>query len=93
MEQRNNVNLSLFIQLARVNNHQMNKKRSQEYQSMDLEYVTGQINPVIREWSWKKTLTEKNKKMHNDYIPNILQMTAIDILVIYKCRCRIEGLL
>ena len=51
MEQRNNVNLSLFIQLARVNNHQMNKKRSQEYQSMDLEYVTGQINPVIREWS------------------------------------------
>ena len=69
------------------------KERSQEYQSMDLEYVTGQINPVIREWSWKKTLTEKNKKMHNDYIPNILQMTAIDILVIYKCWCRIEGLL
>ena len=71
----------------------MNEKRSQEYQSMDLEYVTGQINPVICEWSWKKTPTEKNKKIHNDYISNILQMTTIDVLVIYKCWCRIEGLL
>ena len=71
----------------------MNENRSQEYQSMDLEYVTGQINPVICEWSWKKTPAEKNKKIHNDYIPNILQMTTIDVLVIYKCWCRIEGLL
>ena len=46
MEHRNNVNLSLFIQLAKVNN-KMNEKRSQEYQSMDPEYVTGQINSRI----------------------------------------------
>ena len=46
MEHRNNVNLSLFIQLAKVNN-KMNEKRSQEYQSMDPEYVTGQINSHI----------------------------------------------
>ena len=44
MEQRNNVNLSLFIQLAKVNNNKMHEKRSHEYQSMDPEYVTGQIN-------------------------------------------------
>ena len=48
MEHRNNVNLSLFIQLAKVNN-KMNEKRSQEYQSMDPEYVTGQINSCILE--------------------------------------------
>ena len=48
MEHRNNVNLSLFIQLAKVNN-KMNEKRSQEYQSMDPEYVTGQINSHILE--------------------------------------------
>ena len=48
MEHRNNVNLSLFIQLAKVNN-KMNEKRSQEYQSMDPEYVTGQINSRILE--------------------------------------------
>ena len=44
MEQRNNVNLSLFIQSAKVNNNKMHEKRSHEYQSMDPEYVTGQIN-------------------------------------------------
>ena len=49
MEHRNNVNLSLFIQLAKVNNNKMNEKRSQEYQSMDPEYVTGQINSRILE--------------------------------------------
>ena len=43
MEHRSNVNLSLCKQLAKVNN-KMNEKRSQEYQSMDTEYVTGQIN-------------------------------------------------
>ena len=43
MERRSNVNLSLCKQLAKVNN-KMNEKRSQEYQSMDTEYVTGQIN-------------------------------------------------
>ena len=48
MEHRNNVNLSLFIQLAKVNN-KMNEKRSQEYQSMDPEYVTGKINSRILE--------------------------------------------
>ena len=40
MEHRNNVNFSLFIQLANVNN-KMNRKTSQEYQIMDPEYVTG----------------------------------------------------
>ena len=49
MEHRNNVNLSLFIQLAKVSNHKMNEKRSHEYQSMDPEYVTGQSNN--RFWS------------------------------------------
>ena len=48
MEHRKKVNLSLFIQLAKVN-HKMNGKRSQEYQSMDPEYVTGQINGHIPE--------------------------------------------
>ena len=38
MEHRNNVNLSLFIQLAKVQ-EQNNGKRSQEYQNP--EYVTG----------------------------------------------------
>ena len=50
MEHKNNVNLSLFIQLAKVNNnHKMNEKRSQEYQTMDPEYVTRQINGYILE--------------------------------------------
>ena len=49
MEHRNNVNLPLFIQLAKVNNNKMNEKRSQEYQSMDPQYVTGQINSHILE--------------------------------------------
>ena len=49
MEHRNNVNLSLFMQLAKVNNNKMNEKRSQEYQSMDPEYVTEQINSRILE--------------------------------------------
>ena len=50
MEHRNNVNLSLFTQFAKVNsNHKMNEKRSQEYHRMDPEYVTGQINSRILE--------------------------------------------
>ena len=49
MEHRNNVNLSLFIQLAKVNNYKMHKKTSQAYQSMDPEYLTGQINNHIVE--------------------------------------------
>ena len=50
MEQRNNVNLSIFIRFAKVNNnHKMNEKRTQEYQSMDPQYVTGQINSPILE--------------------------------------------
>ena len=50
MEHRSNVNLSLFIQFAKVNNnHKINEKKSQEYQSMDPEYVTGQINSRILE--------------------------------------------
>ena len=50
MEHGSNVNLAVFIQLATVNNnHKMNEKRSQEYQSMDPEYVTGQINSHILE--------------------------------------------
>ena len=32
-----------------VNNNKMNEKRSQEYQSMDPQYVTGQINSCILE--------------------------------------------
>ena len=49
MEHGNSVNLSLFIQSAKVNNNKMNEKRSQEYQSMDPEYVIGQINSRILE--------------------------------------------
>ena len=51
MEQRNNVNLSLFLKLTKVNNNnKMNEKRSQEYQTMDPEYVTKQINSCILEF-------------------------------------------
>ena len=46
MEYRNNVNLFLFIQLTKVNNHKMNEKRNHGYQTMDPEYVTGQINSL-----------------------------------------------
>ena len=49
MEHGNSVNLSLFIQSAKVNNNKMNEKRSQEYQRMDPEYVIGQINSRILE--------------------------------------------
>ena len=49
MEHKRNGNLSLFIQLAKVNNNRMNEKRSQEYQSMYTEYVTEQINSRILE--------------------------------------------
>ena len=49
MQYRNNVNISLVIQLAKVNNNKMNEKRRQEYQTMDPEYVTGQIKCRILE--------------------------------------------
>ena len=50
MEHGINVNLAVFIQLTKVNNsHKMIEKRSQEYQSMDPAYVTGQINSYILE--------------------------------------------
>ena len=49
MEHRYNVNISLFVQLVKANNNRINEKRSQEYQSMDLEYVTGQIDSHILE--------------------------------------------
>ena len=35
-------------------NNKMNKKRSQEYQSMDPEYVTGQINSCILELPFRR---------------------------------------
>ena len=40
MEHRNNVNLSLFKQLAKVRNNKIKEKRSQEYQGMYPEYVS-----------------------------------------------------
>ena len=50
MEHRNNANLSLFTQFTKVNNNnKINEKRSEEYQSMDPEYVAGQINSRILE--------------------------------------------
>ena len=50
MGHRNNVNLSQLIQFAKVKiSHEMNEKRSQEYQSMDPEYVNGLINSRILE--------------------------------------------
>ena len=49
MEHKRNGNLSLFIQLEKVNNNRMNEKRSQEYQSMYTEYVTDKINSRILE--------------------------------------------
>ena len=48
MEHRSNVNLSLFIQVVKVE-QQNEGKKSQEYQSMDPKYVTGQINIPILE--------------------------------------------
>ena len=52
MEHRSNVNISLCKQLAKVNN-KMNEKRSQEYQSMDTEYITGQINSRFSVFFWE----------------------------------------
>ena len=52
MEHRKNVKLFLLIQLAKVNNNKINEKRSQEYQSMDPQYVTGEINSHILELFW-----------------------------------------
>ena len=57
MEQRSNVNLSLFKQLAKVKSNKMNKKRRQEYKSMNPEYVIGKINSrilelVLRRFCW-----------------------------------------
>ena len=49
MEHRKSVNLSPFIQLAN-NNHKLNEKRCQEYQSMDPEYVTGELMVIF--WSF-----------------------------------------
>ena len=49
MEHRKNVKLFLLIQLAKVNNNKINEKRSQEYQSMDPQHVTGEINSDILE--------------------------------------------
>ena len=49
MEYRNNVKVSLFRQFSKVKNNKMNEKRSHEYQSMDPEYLTEQINSRILE--------------------------------------------
>ena len=50
MDHRNNVNLSQFIQFTKVNNnHKTNEKRNQEYQRMNPEHVTGQINSRVLE--------------------------------------------
>ena len=49
MEDRNNVSLCLFIKSAKVNNNKINEKRSQEYQSIDPEYVTEQSDSRILE--------------------------------------------
>ena len=46
MEHRNNVNPVYNWQKF---NNKMNEKRSQEYQSMDPEYVSGQVNSHILE--------------------------------------------
>ena len=46
MEYRNNVNLSLFMKLAK---QQHNEWKKQPGVSMDPEYVTGQINGHILE--------------------------------------------
>ena len=35
-------------------NFKMNKKRSQEYQSIDFEYVTEQIDSRIQELLWRR---------------------------------------
>ena len=49
MEYKNNVNLSLFMQLTKVNKHKMSEKRSHEYQSRYPKYVTEQLNSCILE--------------------------------------------
>ena len=48
MGHRNNVNLSYSYNWQKLNN-KMNEKRNQEHQSMDSEYVTGEINSRILE--------------------------------------------
>ena len=54
MEHRNNVNLSLFKQLAKVRNNKIKEKRSQEYQGMYPEYVSW-VNPLKKENLWWKS--------------------------------------
>ena len=54
MKHRNDANLSLFIQFTKVSTTKWIKKRRQEYQSVDPEYVTSQINSHILELSLRQ---------------------------------------
>ena len=62
MEHRNNVNLYLFKQLAKVRNNKIKEKRSQEYQSMYPEYV-----------SWVNPLKKENLRWKSFFLDNVEQ--------------------
>ena len=78
-------------------NNKMNVERSQEYQSMGPEYVTGQINSRILElilrWFCRLIFIPCWKSYHVVVWWSVLPTTTKDILAIYNCRYWIEWLL
>ena len=86
---------SLFIQLAKFQQNEW--KRSQEYQSMDPEYVTGQINSCILEFLLRRfcslILAPSQKFWYALVWWSSFLRTTKDILAIYKCRYCIEWFL
>ena len=86
---------SLFIQLAKFQQNEW--KRSQEYQSMDPEYVTEQINSCILEFLLRRfcslILAPSQKFLYALVWWSSFLRTTKDILAIYKRRYCIEWFL
>ena len=68
MEHRNNVNLSLFIQLTNVNNNKMNEKRSQEYQTMSSVFQAEPGQFFTHILHILKTFKKNTHKPHTFYL-------------------------
>ena len=88
---RNNVNLSYSYNWQKFNDR-MNEKRRQEYQSMDPEYVTRQINSRILELLLRRfNFCNVSKILIRSW--NIFTTTTKDTLAVYNCRYWLEWLL
>ena len=74
------------------NNYKMNEKGSQEYQSMDPEYVTGKLIVIFWSFFWDDFIVWFLHRLKNLNMGELL-MTIKDILAICKCRYCIEWLL